>query len=239
MDAFKIAGPFNIRDTVSAPDFPGLYIWYARFRVEEADWSSACAGSDELARLRLLRAVREHSLKFGRREMAVRAESNFSSTWNGTLHEDYSKRWKVNPSDCEDEPDGFSNRLEAALPSDGMRELFVSLLDCGFPLFCPPLYLGKAATQTLRTRLGQHSVHFLELWERYVADRQFIERLENPKDFAERAIKLGFSPDDLFCLTLAPTAKTTKELQVNEISALIDASEWLLNRWATPILGRQ
>lgn len=238
MDAFQIGGPFNIHDTRSAPDLPGLYVWYARFRVEEADWNSAFADGNDSARDRFMRAIRGHSLKFGRQEMKVRADAQFSSVWKGALREDQSARWR-SEEPASAEPDGFTAKISPAIDHDGMRRLLVSLLDTGFPLFCSPLYLGKASDQPLRSRLKQHSHHFLDLWERYIKDRQFIERLENPKDFSERAIKLGFSPEDLFCITLALDADAVAGLQEKDVAILIESAEWLLNRWATPILGRQ
>jgi hypothetical protein len=238
MDAFKLGGPFNIHDTGSAPDLPGLYVWYARFRVEEADWHSAFADGNDTARDRLLRAIRGHSLKFGSQEIRVRAEAHFSSVWKGVLSEDQSARWRSHDY-ASAEQDGFAAKISPAIDHDGMRELLVSLLDTGFPLFCSPLYLGKASDQPLRSRLKQHSRHFLDLWDRYIKDRQFIERIENPKDFAERAIKLGFSPEDLYCMTLALDADAVSGLQVQDVAVLIESAEWLLNRWATPMLGRQ
>lgn len=135
--------------------------------------------------------------------------------------------------------DRFSTKLSPAIEHDSMRELLVSLLDTAFPLFCSPLYLGKATDQSLRARLQQHRDHFLDLWERYVNDRQYIERIEYPKDFAERAIKLGFSPEDLFCVTLYPDGAKIANLKAEDLSHLIESAEWRLNRWATPILGRQ
>ena len=176
MDAFKVTAPFNIHDTRYAPDLPGIYVWYARFRVEDADWNSAFANGNDAARDRLIRAIRGHSLKFARQEMKVSAGTHFSSIWKGTLYEDASARLG-----CEDtaslEPDGFATKIGGAVDQDAMRGMLVSLLDTAFPLFCSPLYLGKASDQTLRTRLKQHATHFLDLWERYLKDSQFIERI--------------------------------------------------------------
>lgn len=117
--------------------------------------------------------------------------------------------------------------------------MLVGLLDASLPRFCSPLYLGKAAEQTLQQRLRQHAAQYLRLWERYLHDRDLAERLTSPKDFAERAIKLGFSPDDLCCFTLAVDIDAMGAMDASTLSALIDAAEWLLNRWTTPILGRQ
>ena len=121
MDAFKLGGPFNIHDTGSAPDLPGLYVWYARFRVEEADWNSAFADGNDAARDRLLRAIRGHSLKFGRQEIRVRAEAHFSSVWKGVLSEDQSARWRSQDY-ASAEPDGFAAKISPAIDHDGIMD---------------------------------------------------------------------------------------------------------------------
>lgn len=237
MDGLQISGPHNIQDVGTAPQLPGLYAWYARFNVAEADWSAEFAGGDDAARRNLLKALREHAWKFGRQAMPVRAESNFSSVWNGTLREDPNAKWYgrgvVSASEA------FEERLQPSVTSDLSRAGLIGLLDAGLPLFCSPLYLGKAADQTLQQRLRQHSVRYLKLWERYVDDRELPERLTSPKDFAERAIKLGFCPDDLYCFTLSVDINAMGGIDPNTLSAIIDTVEWLLNRWATPVLGRQ
>ncbi|WP_295879724.1 hypothetical protein [uncultured Thiohalocapsa sp.] len=237
MDVLKVSGPHNIQDVDNAPRLPGLYAWYARFNVAEADWSAEFAGGDAAAQRNLLKALREHAWKFGRQAMPVQAHSNFSTVWNGTLREDPDAKWHAGTAD--NSTAGFDERLQASIDSDLSRRALVGLLDTGLPLFCSPLYLGKAAEQTLQQRLRQHAARYLRLWERYLEDRDLPERLANPKDFAERAIKLGFSPDDLSCFTLSVDIETLGGMEPDTLSALIAAAEWLFNRWTTPILGRQ
>ena len=234
---FQVRGPFNIQDLDSAPDLPGLYVWYARFRVGEADWDEVYAGGNERAAFHLMKALREHSLKFGRQELDVRVQSNFSCLWKGALREEQSAKWKT--EEANEEEDGFSERVGPALADNRRREFLVEFLESSFPYFSSPLYLGKASDQTLRERLRQHSNHFLELWEKYIQDQEFALRIQNPKDFAERAFKLGFAPEDLFCMTITVDPAIARDLKRSEISLLIESAEWLLNRWATPILGRR
>ena len=237
MDALQVSGPYNIQDVADAPRLPGLYAWYARFTVAEADWSAEFAGGNDGAKHNLLKALREHAWKFGRQAMPVRAQSNFSSVWNGTLREDPDAKWRG--SGAESDGDAFNERLQGAVASDRSREALVRSLDIGLPVFCSPLYLGKAAEQTLQERLRQHASRYLRLWERCTTDRDLPERLTHPKDFAERAIKLGFCPDDLFCFTLSVNIDAMDDMDPDTVPALIDAAEWLLNRWTTPVLGRQ
>ena len=238
MRAFQRSGPFNIENVSQAPKLPGVYVWYARFAVGEADWHSEYAGGEDKAAEYLMKALKDQSLKFARQEMKIAAAANFSSEWHGTLREDPSARWGITPSD-QINPDGFDDRLHECLRNDITRQGLVDLVDHAFPLFSAPLYVGKAAEQTLRDRLRQHRWNYLHLWERSVNDSQFPERLKAPKNFAERAIKLGFTPEDLYCFTLSFDATSVDELTAEDGIALIEATEWILNRWATPILGRQ
>ncbi len=237
MEALRISGPYNIQDVADAPELPGLYAWYARFSVAEADWNAEFAGGDDAARRNLLKALRDHAWKFGRRAMPVRAESNFSSVWNGTLREDPDAKW--HGSGAGNAAEAFDERLQPSVTSDLSRAALVKLLDAGVPLFCSPLYLGKTPDQTLQQRLRQHAGRYLKLWDRYADDPELPERLINPKDFAERAIKLGFCPDDLLCFTLSVDIDAMGGMDPHILPALIDTAEWLLNRWTTPVLGRQ
>lgn len=238
MDKKPFKSAYNIRDVADAPRLPGLYVWYARFSVEEADWKSEYAGGEEKATDHLMKALKAQSLKYGRQEMKVAAATNFSSEWKGTLKEDQLSKWRIEAG-ADAAVDGFEDKLQTCLRDDRSRQALVTMIDRAFPLFCVPLYIGKASGQSLRERLKQHKQIYLRLWERYLKDRDYPDRIEEPKNFAERAIKLGFSPDDLYCFTLPFDADFRNELSSEDGTALIDATEWLLNRWATPILGRQ
>jgi hypothetical protein len=238
MDVLRCQGPMNISDVGDAPRLPGLYVWYARFAVAEADWDSQYAGGEDQAAAYLLKALKTQSLKYGRQEMKVAAEANFSSEWKGTLQENQLLKWRIG-AESDGAPDGFGAKFQTCLRDDRNRHALVTMIQQAFPLFCAPLYVGKASDQHLRDRLNQHKGTYLKLWERYLKDRQFPERLQEPKNFAERAIKLGFAPEDLYCWTLSFDAEAIDGLTPEDSTNLIEATEWLLNRWATPILGRQ
>ncbi|WP_041603766.1 hypothetical protein [Thioflavicoccus mobilis] len=238
MGALQVKGPFNISDVGAAPRLPGIYVWYARFAVEEADWNSRYAGSEEMAAVYLMKALKNQFLKYERQEMKVSAATNFSSEWKGTLQEDQLAKWRIG-QETDGGADGFGDKLQTCLRDDHSRQALVTMIELAFPLFCAPLYVGKASEQTLRERLKQHKQIYLQLWERYLKDRQFPDRLREPKNFAERAIKLGFAAEDLYCYTLSFDVGADDGLSPSDGTALIEATEWLLNRWATPILGRQ
>lgn len=237
MPSFNLSEPMNIQDVHKAPNLPGLYVWYARFHVGKADWHSDYAGGNKAAQTTFLRALQEHSMKFGQQEMSVSAIANFSTIWKGALEEDAVSRWR-NGFD-EDAPNEQPSSLSLVLAQNNAREALVNMVSSCFPVFNSPLYLGLAVDQTLKVRLSQHRNTFIDLWERYSRDKDLISRIDKPKNFSERAIKLGFSPEDLFCYALCVDRLPEENLSAEELRAVIVSSEWILNRWATPILGRQ
>lgn len=224
-------GPINIQDVgLEAPDLPGLYVWYSKLVVGRADWHSEFAEGEEKARASFMKVLNSHSNKFAQQEMNVKATANFSIAWNGNLKEYSASRWG-----------GDSLKSPALAPtinSNSTRELLIEVLNKSFPFFYSPLYVGLTTDQTLRKRLKQHSDDFLGLWDVSQKDETLKDRVEN-KNFAERALSLGFGPEDLFCFTLGFERKDGSELDAAEINSLIEASEWLFNRWATPTLGRR
>lgn len=237
MISFDISEPINIQDIHRAPDAPGLYVWYAHFMVGEADWHSDYADGNEMAQTRLVKAIRDYSLKFGQQEMTIQALANFSTIWKGVLEKDIARRWdhSLDSSDEENLPKGFRE----VVASNHTREALVNILNRSFPIFGSPLYIGMAVDQMLLDRLKQHRMNYLNLWDQFSKDKGLVERMVETKNFAERAIKLGFSPDELYCITLSIKKQRDDVFTFENISALITASEWLLNRWTTPTLGRR
>jgi len=234
---FDISEPINIQDVHKAPDKPGLYVWYARLSMGKADWHVDYSGGENNAKASFLRVLQDHSMKFCQQEISVTAFANFSTEWKGLLEEKNSSRWRKGlevETSC-----GEPSALSCVASQNHTREALIELINSSFPIFHSPLYLGRAVDQTLKERLKQHKNAFLDLWERYLRDRETISRINKPNDFAGRAIKLGFRREDLFCYTLTLNKSHANKLTTEELNAVITFSEWILNRWTTPILGRQ
>jgi len=233
MPDIQKTGPFNIQEVNQAPDQPGLYIWYSKLDVGRADWHSMNAGSEEIAKTSFLKALNGHSNKFAKQEIDLTAKANFSTIWNGTLVEDATSRFGGINIDGE----VIHSALDSTLSSDESREALLSVLEIGFPFFYSPLYIGMTSKQTLKTRLTQHQDAYMKLFAA-TDNNLLIDGIDN-KTFAERAVSFGFRPGDLFYFTLSFKAEKDSCLGLPEISSLIIASEWLLNRWSTPTLGRR
>ena len=113
------------------------------------------------------------------------------------------------------------------------------MIEEAFPFFFSPLYVGLAIDQTLKQRLRQHKKSFLELWDAAQKSAHKDRNLAKARTFAERAVSLGFGPDDLFCYTLGVEATAGSELTKEDLRSVIASSEWFINRWTTPILGKR
>ena len=237
MSSFSIAGPINIEDVRKAPDSPGLYVWYARFRVGRADWHENFAGDTATAKSNLFNALGSHSLKFAKQGIAVKAVANFSTQWSGLLQDEATSRWKDGFQTGQTRDSGQT--LDGVCSENATRQALVHLLDGSFPIFNAPLYIGLAVEQSLKDRLTQHSTSFLRMWHRSAQTRGDADADGVPTNFAERAFRSGFCPDDLFCYAITLERDSDDQLSADQAQDVIIAAEWVLNRWAIPILGRQ
>jgi len=236
MPNFCLSDPINIQDIHLAPDVPGLYVWYARFEVGKADWHTDYVGNNLSADIAFQKCIKRHSMKFSQQEMYINAKANFSIEWNGTMKENSLFRRENGTGN--DHPEIILDELAKVTEKNHTRSALINCISNSFPFFSSPLYIGLAVEQTLKERLKQHKKALLDLWERSSHDKDFIDRIV-PLKFADRAIKLGFRPDDLYCYTLSVNLFPEDELTRDELKSLIVSAEWILNRWTTPILGRR
>ena len=232
---FQISELRHLDKVDEAPDRPGLYVWYGRLTVGAADWDERVTKSNSIAQKQLLSALKDHSFKFRQQPLQLEALANFSNKWAGLLDSEAPENWN-------DEADGFwsetsANFFSGSTSSNLARKDLLTFLDAAFPIFSSPLYIGLAVEQSLRSRLQQHRRKLRSHWESVSRDLEYTSRI-NTKSFAERAIKVGFSPRDLYFYTLHIETNNNEELSEQD-TELLRSTEWLLNRWANPILGRR
>ena len=236
MAEFRISDVQHLDKADEAPDQPGLYVWYGRLSLGAADWDESVAGNNSIAQKQLLRALRDHSVKHRQQPLQLDAVANFSARWSGGLG-------PVLPEAWDDESigtwtaDGEHEIARVTASNPGRGEL-LSLLSHVFPLFASPLYIGLAIDQSLRSRLQQHRTQLRRHWEKVSRDPEYPSRITHPANFADRAIKVGFSPADLYFYTLHIDMAEYEHADGRH-ARLLRSAEWLLNRWANPILGRK
>jgi hypothetical protein len=232
---FQISELHHIDKVYEAPECEGLYVWYGRLSVGAADWDDRETNSNTVAQQQLLRALREQSVKHRQQPLQLEATANFSTRWAGGLEPALPAGWS-------DGVDGFltstaDHSVVRATSSNPGREELLALLNNALPVFSSPLYIGLAIDQPLRSRLQQHRNKLRRHWDSVSKDPDYLSRIK-PENFADRAIKMGFSPRDLYFYTLHIHSEPGESSEVSTKELLLSA-EWLLNRWANPILGRK
>jgi hypothetical protein len=195
-----------------APDCPGVYVWYCYLCIGKADTQ------DDKSLLNLLNSYTE---KFGRQQMAIAASLNFDQRWNGQI---LPHTISVNSIQITDE-----NCL-----TKESREIIAEMLEESNPIFYQPLYIGKAE-RSLKTRLNQHVAEFLKLKEMITSASNINYQGED--DFAQRAVSLGYSEDQLVVHTLS--LDDHKNISQDQIKKIISTVEAYLNKWSAPLLGRR
>ena len=232
---FRISQLQHLDTVDEAPDKAGLYAWYGRLSVGAADWDERETKSNSKAQNQLLKALQDHSVKFRQQPLEVEALTNFSMRWVGGLEPALPKNWV-------DEPEGIwsgtaNYPIALVTSSNPGREELLALLDDVLPVFSSPLYIGLAIDQSLRSRLQQHRYKLRRHWDGVSKDPDYLSRIKS-ETFADRAIKVGFSPRDLYFYTIHIDAEGDESSKVLQ-EELLRSAEWLLNRWANPILGRK
>jgi hypothetical protein len=234
MERFIISDYKNIEDAHKAPASNGIYVWYARLNIGKAVYDDACAGGTDKASEETNKAVMQHVYKHAHQPLKISASANFSVSWAGNI-ESYNNLVNSNSATMVDEQ-YYQKSVEKAVAKNQTRSVLLDLINNSFPIFNSPLYIGIATDQTLRDRLLSHKNKFMSCWESTLEDPEFPHRLENPKNFGERAIKIGLRPSDLFFYTMHIIDET---INAQERKNIIESAEWVLNRCASPILGKK
>jgi hypothetical protein len=235
MERFIISDCKNINDVHEAPENNGIYVWYARLNIGKAVYDDACAGGTDKASEETNKAVMQHVYKHAHQPLKISASANFSVSWAGNIESYYNNLVNSNSATVIDEQ-YYQKSVEKAVANHQTRSVFLDLIKKSFPIFSSPLYIGIATDQTLRERLLSHKNIFMSCWERTVEDLEYPQRLKNPKNFGERAIKIGLRPSDLFFYTMHIIDETISNQEKKNI---IESAEWVLNRCASPILGKK
>jgi hypothetical protein len=232
---FQISELHHLDDVDEAPERLGLYVWYARLSVGTADWDERETSCNAKAQAQLQKVLRDHTIKFKQQALQLDALANFSTRWSGGLEpaSAESSNYEANDSQL-----GTTDKLIASsTASNQTREALLTLFDNAFPIFSSPLYIGLAIEQSIRSRLKQHRNKIRRHWDNASKDPEYISKIK-PDSFADRAIKVGFSPRDLYFYTLHIESEAGKGSEFS-CHDLLRSAEWILNRWATPILGRK
>lgn len=228
-----------------APDSPGLYAWYGVLRSGRGTWGVNIRQGRDEGEAHSRRALSLHTEHFASAPLTVTAESAFSASWSGELLDDtyasLQATLESNKERIREESDPErAPKLQNTLQTPAMRKTLFDVLERSAPILSAPLYIGVA--HSLRDRLGVHA-NELQLHLRHSASNSnYFNNLDDPKargTFAFRAARQKFSPDSLEVWVLDLAAVAEKGMDVLQLREVAEASEWLLNRWYRPQLGRR
>jgi hypothetical protein len=211
----------NISNVSMAPDRPGIYAWYAEIKVGLPDWIGDHNDEQDLGATRLRKALDAFSSYFTRHRLNVEARSYFSTRWRGDL-EDIGRTAQ-------------SRAVTESLQAADRRELLVSVISSACPVFTNPLYIGVA--DSLRQRLKQHSEEYFGLRDAQRNAPDAFAEYGKQETFAQRAFRLGLKEENLKVF-LKPI-EVIGNLDREAVRETLEAGEWLLNQWSTPLLGRK
>lgn len=198
---------YTFSEISKVPTHPGLYAWYAAIEIGEADII------DERQFLGVLH--KQSSILLSQR-MEILAKLDFSLQWSGLLNENSGKR------------EG-KHDFSAPISKAGLEVLSRALTSAA-PTFFRPLYIGKTK-RGLKKRIKEHVDAFYALKQ-----LQGSVEIEAEDQFAARAVRAGFTEDQLVCYVF-PFADA-EELNDGEMDRVLLVAESFLNEWATPVLGR-
>ncbi len=230
-----------------APHSVGIYAWYSKFDAGPRDWKMEVATDDgrDLGIERTMSTVARHSARFFTPPLNVEVDGRLLERWKGRLTSVASERMRAKlATDSEsdssngDGSDGNgAGALRKVVARPRLRGELVRLLSTTSPLFTAPLYIG--VSDNLHRRLGSH-VRDLERFTHAVErDPDAQSRLQEADlNFAMRAAGAGFRPGALEVWTLN-LETLADDVPPDELRVLIEAVEWLLNRWHKPQLGRR
>lgn len=198
-----------------APAKPGVYAWYVRLSLGEADLAEF---ETAVEKARNSSVHPSHIVE----EMLTRhffhpfRETPYSVNLTGPLKPRYAGELKH-------EPVASANLVERLTSNPSRLRPIASVLGAAAPFFTAPLYIGMASN--LKVRLQQHKDRIIRLGNNPGA----LLSDEPASGFAEQVVQRNFNPTQLFVQYLV-----VEEIDTDEQVDL----ENILNRINFPIFGR-
>ncbi|MEO1268522.1 MAG: hypothetical protein AAFX99_10520 [Myxococcota bacterium] len=225
----------------------GLYAWYGVLDAGPKDWELDLDGDTDRGIERFRALLGRHTLRYTPPALAATAKGTFSTFYQGNLEEQSASALRRvltdghEPNDEEESPYTIlrAKRLSETLESAQMRGWLVQTLGVATPILSAPIYVG--VSDRVQERLSTH-VRQLRQFSHAVAarpeDRQQLLEAEK-SSFASRAVGMGFTVDTLEVWVLDIERLLDGEHDKAKLRTLVEAAEWLLNRWHRPLLGRR
>jgi hypothetical protein len=231
-----------------APASVGLYAWYGSIATGPADWSLSVKNGADEGTPRFLSLLARHTTRHNLSPIQLTGSSSFATQFRGSLCDEtqaalhkalsdgYTREGEsAVPEGTYDERRASVARAVAGVPAQ--RRALADVLRTATPIFAAPLYIGVATN--LRQRLEKHAKNIFAAsrWLQENPDKR--EEMRNHGTFGGRAVGAGFSPDTLEVWTMNLDLLLSELTSVEKQRTVAEASEWFLNRWHRPMLGRR
>lgn len=218
----------------SADQEPGLYAWYATLVFGAADWQQVLdPNGNDLGMASFGALLSDQTSRLVPPTIRIGAVGHLWARWSGPLTEGGSNEIKKAIGQTHNSPAAGPSALRTVMQREDLRQATADVLATCAPRVSAPIYIGVATN--LRTRLKQH-VTALRDGITAIANNGGTPPAELRKSFGGRAASAGFTED---MLSVATFPIAPGQLTVDDRRTIAEAAEFLLNRWARPILGRQ
>jgi hypothetical protein len=227
---------YAFRDVAEAPKGPGVYAWYAKAPIGPRDWQPCISDGRDQGVDNFMRLLASHTLRFANVNLRVTADSSFDTSWEGTLKDtamDMLAQMLGGMTTTDEEESTFRYVVHDA----ELRKVFASVLTNTTPAVAAPIYIGKS--KHLSQRLQDHTSRISLLLKRCRLDRDYLDRLPEHDEFADRAVKTGFNDETLEVYTWDLEQYRDLGFSDEQLHAIAVSLEFLLNRWHRPLLGRK
>jgi hypothetical protein len=231
-----------------APDAVGMYAWYGRLDAGMLDWQYDLVNGEDVGINRFRTILQKHTSRFTPPPLVTTAASTFSTLYRGML-EEQGINFLRSTLDAVTESSNSQDNIEAtsakllldAIEQPKMRAWLVKIFSAVNPIISAPIYIGVA--KSLNERLGTH-VNHLQKFSAAIAKEPLRrkELLQGSKSsFGSRAIGMGFTVESLevWTLNIEQLLEVNNPSEKDNLRAVAEAAEWLLNRWHRPMLGRK
>lgn len=238
---------FTTKDISQVPARVGIYAWYSRTAVGPADYRVDIRQGRDIGVDRFRSVLQRHTERHTAAPMVTDARGTFSMHYAGVLEDRTAETLKAVLSgeafdSASDYESGRSRALADSIEKPELRAQLVRALGVSSPVLSAPLYIGISVN--LRDRLATHTRQLQRLSDLVRREPTARKQLQsNPKSFAVRAIARGFTEEHLEVWVLDLQALLLDEpdgaASPEELRAVAEAGEWLLNRWHRPYLGKR
>ncbi|MHA7630835.1 hypothetical protein [Corallococcus sp. M7] len=247
-DFVKHVGILTPQTIDRAPDSVGLYAWYGQLSFGPKDWEQQMSAGVDEGEKTCRSLIQRHTTRYTSPQVKLEGRGTFSTTWRGSLEDATTEQLRaiISGEVASSEPRWHTHqddqkrfdKFQYVLARSDLRGTLLNALKFCTPFISSPIYIGVATN--LRDRLKQHTDQLFKLAELVAKKPENRKKLyESDKStFASRALAMGFNEDTVVVWTIN-LGSLFQEIERDDLRAIAESAEWLLNRWHKPLLGKR